>query len=270
MIHLFRVWNRCAARIRRAGQIALLFDFDGTLSPIASRPDLPRLSSSNRKMLQALAQTNRVAVGVVSGRGLRDLRGRVQLRGIYYAGNHGLELEGPRVRFLHPGAAAARADLVRIARELRRRLKGVSGVLVEDKTLSLSLHLRRVSRARRAHVRGLFARTVKPYLKRGAIRVTRGKLVVEVRPAVNWDKGSAVKLIRRQIQRDWSSRNILLCYLGDDETDEAAFRALGVHDFAIFVGGRKRTSAAVYYLRDPGEVEDFLTRVRSLRKSRAA
>jgi trehalose-phosphatase len=270
MNHLFRTWDRCAARIRQAGQIALLFDFDGTLSPIANRPELPRLSSSNRKELQALARARGVAVGVVSGRGLRDLRRRVGLRGIYYAGNHGLELEGPGLRFLHPAAAAARTDLVRIARELRKRLAGVPGVLVEDKTLSLSLHLRRVSTARRAHAWGLFVRTVKPYLERGAIRVTRGKRVLEVRPAVDWDKGSAVKLIRRQLERDRSSRKILLCYLGDDETDEAAFRALGADDVAVFVGARKRTSAASYYLRDPGEVEDFLKRVTSLRRSMAA
>ncbi len=262
MTHLFRIWDRCAVRIRQAEQVGLLFDFDGTLSPIASRPEVPRLSPSSRKMLQALAQDSRVAVGIVSGRGLRDLRGRVRLRGIYYAGNHGLELEGPGIRFLHPGARAARPVLLRLTQELRRRLLGVPGVLVEDKTLSLSLHLRRIPGARRAYVRSVFARTVRPHLKEGAVRVTRGKLVLEVRPAVDWDKGSAVGLIRKAIGRGRSSRKIFLCYVGDDETDEAAFQALGEEDLAVFVGGRKRSSAAPYYLRDPGEVADFLKRLR--------
>ena len=76
MIHLFRIWNRRAAGIRQAGQIILLFDFDGTLSPSASRPELARLSSSHRKTLQALTRDSGVAVGIVSGRGLRDLRRR--------------------------------------------------------------------------------------------------------------------------------------------------------------------------------------------------
>lgn len=268
MIHLFRAWGKWTGRIRRAERVALLLDFDGTLSPIARRPELVRLSPSHRKVLQELGRGGRVVVGIISGRGLRDLRRRVGLPQIYYAGNHGLELQGPGIRFFHPGAAAARPRLRQIGEELGERLNGVEGVLVEDKTLSLSLHLRRVPPGCRSQVRRLFARTVKPYLTRGEVRVTRGKLVLEVRPAVDWDKGSAVKVIRTEICR--LSRPIFLCYLGDDETDEAAFRALGEDDLAVFVGGRKRGSAASYYLRDPGEVEDFLKRLRRLRTSAAA
>lgn len=263
MTHLFRSWSRCAARMRQAELIVLLCDFDGTLSPIASRPEIPRLSPTSRQVLHTLAEDSRVAVGIVSGRALRDLRGRVRLPGIYYAGNHGLELDGPGLRFLHPRAAAARPVLLRIARELRKGLRGVGGVLVEDKTLTLSLHLRRVPEARRATVQDVFTQSVRPFLKQKAIRVTRGKMVLEVRPAVAWDKGSAVRLIRQAVGRNRSSRRMIFCYLGDDETDEAAFRALRKEDLAVFVGGRKQGSAASFYLRDPGEVTEFLTRLRS-------
>ncbi len=270
MIHLFRVWDRWAARIREAKQIALLFDFDGTLSPIARRPEIPRLSASHRRMLQDLSQDSRVAVGIISGRALTDVRKRVGIRGLYYAGNHGLELHGPHVRFLHPAAATARPVLARIARELRSRLTRVSGVVIEDKTLTLSFHFRQVPRARHAHIRDIFMRTIRPYLKRGEIRITRGKMVLEVRPAVQWDKGGAVRLIRGEIERRRSARKIFLCYLGDDETDEAAFAVLRADDLAVFVGGRKRGSAASYYLRDPGEVVEFLKRFRHLRTVMAA
>lgn len=267
MIHLFRAWSKWAGRIRRAERVALLLDFDGTLSPIARRPEIPRLSPSRRKVLQDLGRNGRVVVGIISGRALRDLRHRVGIHGLYYAGNHGLELAGPGIRFIHPEAVTARPLLRRIGMELGERLKGVPGILVENKTLSLSLHLRRVHPSHRSQVRRLFARTLKPYLIREEVRVTRGKMVLEVRPAVHWDKGSAVRLIRRELRR--SSRTFL-CYLGDDETDEAAFRALGERDLAVFVGGRKRGSAAPYYLRDPGEVEDFLKRLRDLTTSVAA
>lgn len=270
MIHLFRVWDRCAVRIRQANYVGLLFDFDGTLSPIANRPEIPRLSPLYRKILHDLSRNSQVAVGIISGRGLRDLQKRVGIRGLYYAGNHGLELRGPRLRFLHPGAAAARPVLVRIARQLRKRLGGIPGTLVEDKTLSLSFHFRRVARAHHATVQDLFMHTVTPDLKRGKIRVTRGKMVLEVRPAVKWDKGSAVTLIRRSIEREQLPRKSLLCYLGDDETDEAAFASLRANDLAVFVGGRKRASAASYYLRDPAEVVEFLRRVKRLRALVAA
>ncbi|MFQ5801744.1 MAG: trehalose-phosphatase [Candidatus Methylomirabilales bacterium] len=271
MIHLFRVWDRCAARIRQAEHIVLLFDFDGTLSPIANRPEIPRLSPFYRQMLPELIRRDRqVAVGIISGRGLRDLRRRIGIRGLYYAGNHGLELRGPHLRFLHPGAAATRPVLVRIAKQLRKRLGGIPGILVEDKTLSLSFHFRQVPRARHSTVQDLFMQTVTPYLRRGEVRVTRGKMVLEVRPAVKWDKGSAVKLIRRAIEREWSPRKSLLSYLGDDETDEAAFASLRANDLAVFVGGRKPGSAASYYLRDPAEVEEFLRRFKRLRTVMAA
>lgn len=268
MIHLFRAWSKWAGRIRRAERVALLLDFDGTLSPIARRPDIPRLSPSRRKVLQDLGRDGRIVVGIISGRGLRDLRHRVGIHGLYYAGNHGLELTGPGIRFIHPEAVTARPLLRRIGTELGKRLKGVEGILVENKTLSLSLHLRRVPPSHRSEARRLFTRTLKPYLIRGEVRVTRGKMVLEVRPAVRWDKGSAVRLILGELRR--SSRTIFLCYLGDDETDEAAFRVLGERDLAVFVGGRKRGSAASYYLRDPGEVEDFLKRLRHLTTSVAA
>ncbi|MFQ5882906.1 MAG: trehalose-phosphatase [Candidatus Methylomirabilales bacterium] len=256
--------------MQKTEQIALLLDFDGTLTPIASRPDLPLLAASPRKILKGLSQGAGVVVGIISGRNLRDLRRRVGLQGIYYAGNHGLELQGPGLRFIHPGAAAARPVLLRIAEELGERLCGVAGVLVENKRFSLSLHLRQLPPSRRSQVQGLFTRTVRPYLKWGEIRVTRGKLVLEVRPAVDWDKGRAVHLIREQVERGRPPHKLFLCYLGDDETDEAAFRALAEDDVAVFVGKPKRASAASYYLRDPREVEDFLTRLRRLRASTAA
>lgn len=269
MIHLFRIWNRSAARIRQAEQITLLFDFDGTLSPIDTHPDLPRLSPFHRKMLHDLSRDRQVAVGIISGRGLRDLRRRVGIPGLYYAGNHGLELHGPHLRFVHPKAVTTRPVLGRIARQLRKGLAGIPGVLIEDKTFSLSFHFRQVPRVRHSSVQDLFMQTVTPYLTRREIRVTRGKMVLEVRPAVQWDKGSAVKHIRKEIERDRSPRKSVLCYLGDDETDEAAFAALRADDLAIFVGGRKPGSAASYYLRDPAEVEEFLKRFQRLRAGTA-
>jgi trehalose 6-phosphate phosphatase len=261
MTHLFRGWDAWAERIRDAHRLGLLCDFDGTLSPIVRHPGRARLSVSRRRLLRALVQHPRVTIGVVSGRALGDLRRRVAVGGIYYAGNHGLEIVGPGLHFRHPGAVARRPVLARIAVELRRRLAEVPGVLVEDKGLTLSLHLRRVASQSRPRARRVFAATLGPHRRQGAVAVTRGKLVLEVRPAVDWDKGGAVRMIRKAIAPKRGSGTLLLCYLGDDATDEAAFRALGAGDLALFVGRRKRGSAAAWYLRDPGEVADFLRRV---------
>src|SRR4030042_1268947 len=102
MQHLFGVWDSIVTRIKSSKQVLLLFDYDGTLTPIVERPELADLHKESRQLLKAIVRKPRFTVGIVSGRALNDLQNRVSIPGIIYAGNHGLEIQGLDLDFVHP------------------------------------------------------------------------------------------------------------------------------------------------------------------------
>lgn len=104
MEHLLSVWSKVAMQLSNARHVLLLTDYDGTLTPIVERPELANLSKDIRRLLQTLAYQRYITVGVISGRALVDLKDKVGISGIIYAGNHGLEIEGPGISFVNPVA----------------------------------------------------------------------------------------------------------------------------------------------------------------------
>ncbi|MBB4635315.1 trehalose-phosphatase [Longimicrobium terrae] len=204
---------------RRSGRLVLLLDFDGTLAPIVARPELAAMPERTRTALDRLMAMEGVEVAVVSGRGLADVRDRAAIPGIAYAGNHGMEIEGAGLHRIHPEAAAARPELEEVAALITAALDGIEGAFVEDKGLTLSIHYRQAA-DREADVRAAVHAAADG---RPGLRVTAGKMVLEVRPRVEWDKGRAVLFLLEQMQPPAGTP---ILYLGDDRTDEDAFRAL--------------------------------------------
>lgn len=259
MQHLLAAWGEVAPRLRAARRVLLFSDYDGTLTPIVERPEQADLSLGARRLLQALAGQRRFTVGVISGRALSDLRLRVGIRGIIYAGNHGLEIEGPGLSFVNPLAEEVRPLFRLLHRVLSRALDRIPGVQVEDKGLTLSVHYRQVEDGEADEVKGIFERVVTTARSLGKLRTTSGKKVYEVRPAVAWDKGKAISLL---LDRYGKSKGGIPVFLGDDLTDEDGFKVIEkVGGISIFVGEENRESVAPYFLRTPGEVEDFLGRL---------
>ena len=128
--------------IDRAGKILLALDFDGTLTPIRSRPEEAVLAEPVRSLLARLAQLLRVDVMIASGRSLDDVRSRVGLPQLIYSGNHGLEIQGHGLEFVEPRARAAAGPLRELVRRAERLLANVPGVLLEPKGLTASVHYR--------------------------------------------------------------------------------------------------------------------------------
>jgi len=241
-----------AAR-RQAGRLLVGLDFDGTLTAIVDRPEDARLTSDTRVVLARLAERSDTCVAILSGRALDDVRDRVGIPGLYYAGNHGLEIAGPKLECMHPAALAALPELRAAAAELQQRLREVPGAMVEDKGVTLSVHYRMVAPAARSAVRDVALRSVS---MRPGIRVTQGKMVVELRPDVEWHKGTALAFIRRSLP---AGEAALAVFLGDDRTDEDAFRALGPEDWGVLVAATPPPrTAARSFLADPQEVVAFL------------
>ena len=255
----------CALCVKlRRCQLVMCLDFDGTIAPIAEHPARVRAPVAAKRVLAQLAGDPTVTVALISGRALRDLRAACAIRGAYYAGNHGLELSGPGVRWVHPVARRLRPRLQRIARTLASAVRGLPGAWVEDKTLTCSVHWRGVAPARRRALRRIIARSLAPWQRQ--IRVTRGKCVWEIRPPVDWGKGAAIAWLVRWLPQPKNQRRPLLVVLGDDQTDEDAFRMANRRGgVSIRVGGRSRASAARHRLRSPRRVTEWLKTLHRLR-----
>ena len=259
MQYLFDVWNKVLARLKSANHVLLLCDFDGTLTPIVDMPEMAFLAPEARKLLQALARNRRYTVGIVSGRALVDLKGKVNVEGIIYAGNHGLEIEGFGANFLEPIAEEVSPFFQILGQVLSTALRGIKGVWVENKGLTLSVHYRSVDDAEEQKVRDTFEKLTNPLDVTNRIRITRGKKVYEIRPPVDWDKGKAVTWLVAKCKESRRKGGILPMYLGDDLTDEDAFKVIdGYGGISIFVGGEDVRSMARYFLKSPEEVTEFL------------
>lgn len=258
MEHLVAAWATVARQLSEARHILLLCDYDGTLTPIVERPEMAELSEKARELLGALATHPKFTVGVMSGRSLSDLKDKVRVRNVVYAGNHGMEIEGPGLRYVNPAAEELRPVLKLLHRVLSRALGAIPGVLVEDKGLTLSVHYRIVELGKTAEVKSAVEQAVGTAQAAGKVRLTAGKMVYEIRPAVEWDKGQALKLLIEKYGR--RDKTAAVVYLGDDRTDEDAFKAVEEYGngVSVFVSEEKAESCARYFLRSPAEVISLL------------
>jgi trehalose-phosphatase len=260
MQHLFQAWQRFAEDIQAASHVLLLSDYDGTLTPIVSRPQDAVLTPEVREKLGMLAGRPTVSVGIISGRSLSEIKSMVGIEGIYYAGNHGLEISGPGLDFVSPPAEAARAKINHLIHQLSAGLGGIKGILVEDKGLSLSVHYRLVKREDESLAAHIFSEITLPLLREGKIRITSGKKVWEVRPPINWHKGRAVEAIREELKALLKFERLPTIYLGDDTTDEDAFKVVRYPEgWSIFVGPENTQSSAEFFLNFTSEVLTFLS-----------
>jgi len=253
------------ADIRAATHVLLLSDYDGTLTPIVNRPEEAVLSPEVAAKLRNLAEKPAFSVGIISGRSLSEVKALVGIEGIYYAGNHGLEIEGPGLKFNHPDAQAARSGIKELVRQLSDRLGNIEGVIIEDKGLSLSIHYRLVKESAEHMIAEIFHQSTSPLLDTGKIRVTSGKKVWEVRPPIDWHKGKAVATIRQEIKALLNLEQLPILYLGDDTTDEDAFRIVHRPEgWGIFVGRENPSSNAEYFLNSTSEVANLLSELHQL------
>jgi trehalose-phosphatase len=194
-------------------------------------------------------------VAVISGRDLDDVRALVGLQDLVYAGSHGFDIRGPELRMELPEALDALDDLARADEKLQARLADVDGAQVERKRFAIAVHFRRVADADVERVAQAVADTAEAL---PALRRTGGKKVFELRPAIDWDKGRALHWLLGQLDLD--GPDVLPIYVGDDETDEDAFRALAERGgIGILVAEAPRPSAATFRLPDTDAVRGLIT-----------
>lgn len=262
MRYFFNAWGSLEKKLLRARRILLCADFDGTITPIRPRPKEAKLGEGIRLLLRKISKHKSFIVGIISGRALKDIEEKVGVKGLIFAGNHGLEIAYKKKRFIYPAAKRYVWLISRIARSLKRGLALFSGAILEEKGLSLSLHYRLVKKRNLPELKKIFFQAVKPYLAAQKIKLTYGKKVWEVRPPIKWDKGRAVLWLRQRLR----PRRMFTVYIGDDLTDEDAFRAVNkIGGISIRVG-RKRGSSARYYLRNTKDAQRFFRQIEGLKK----
>jgi len=264
MRYLFDEWEGLSQKLNKA-PIFLFLDYDGTLVPIASIPGHAIMPNAVRELLVSLTKLFYCKVAIVSGRALDDIKNMVGLRNVIYVGNHGLELQGPKIKFESPVPDRLRLRVRRICKKLEQKLSKIHGLLIEDKGLTLSLHYRLVDEKQISYVKTVFHETVIIDRIRGDIEIKSGKKVLEVRPAVDWDKGKAVLWLLARQHFFLKDKKVMPIYIGDDVTDEDAFKVLKKKGLTIFVGESK-ISQAQYYLKNTEEVLRFLKRILELKK----
>ena len=252
--HLGSIWSHKDALepVFRERRSAILLDYDGTLTPIVADYRKALLAESMRNTLEKLSQQNTVAV--ISGRDLADVRQLVGLDTVFYSGSHGFELAGPDDwQYVQDQAASYISDLDRAEQQLGVALATIPGHAVERKRFSIAVHYRQVDAVRVVDVERAVNSVLDdtPRLHKGL-----GKKVIELKPALQWDKGRAVELLLQTL--GMTGNDSIALYIGDDLTDEAVYRVLRKPNISIVISDDDRVTSADYALDDCDDVQQFL------------
>lgn len=228
--------RKCLRPIKAGKRLLLFLDYDGTLVPIRRTPERAVLGERKKRLLKALS--DQAFVCIVSGRSLADIRERVGVEGLAYIGNHGLEISFGRRIWIHPLAKKRSAALKRLLRRIEDQTRRFPKLLIEDKNITASVHFRRMDRVLTAPLKRIVEQTVRQ--KSREFIVSEGKKVIEILPRLAWDKGKGIRKAMSWLPK---GKPALPIFIGDDRTDEDAFRELGGDAMTIHVGTARGTSA---------------------------
>ncbi|XP_073102072.1 probable trehalose-phosphate phosphatase F isoform X2 [Elaeis guineensis] len=265
-------------------KIALFLDYDGTLSPIVDNPDHAYMTSAMRTAVKGVAKCFPTAI--ISGRSRDKVYEFIKLTELYYAGSHGMDIMGP-VRESesigdHPNCIRStdkqgkEVNLFQPASEflplidevfcsLVDNTKDIKGAKVENNKFCVSVHYRLVDEKSWFLVAQRVHELLKDYPR---LRLTHGRKVLEIRPVIDWNKGKAVEFLLESLGLSGTD-DVFPIYVGDDRTDEDAFKVLRERDcgHGILVSSVPKDSNAFYSLRDPSEVMEFLNSLVKWKKS---
>jgi trehalose 6-phosphate phosphatase len=256
MRYLFDNLN-CVTSQFQDKSVFLFLDYDGTITPIVRRPRDAVLSSVTREILRRLVSLPGCRVAVISGRNLTEIKKLVHLKNIIYAGNHGFQVDCPEANFTISLPRTYEKTFKAAKAALQKSLLTLEGVHLEDKNICLTVHYRKAAKKDITAVKAAFQKITAPLLLENKIRVTSGKRIFEIRPPVDWHKGEVVAWFLQKVYPAPRSESLLPVYIGDDITDEDAFRVLRKSGLTIIVG-KTSGSDAQYFVRDTKEAVRFL------------
>ncbi|KAJ9567524.1 hypothetical protein OSB04_003677 [Centaurea solstitialis] len=238
-------------------QVVIFLDYDGTLSPIVENPDQAYMAPEMREAVKNVAKYFPTAI--VSGRCRAKVYNFVRLSELYYAGSHGMDIKGPSARKHQKGnqnvlcqpAKDFLPTMTEVYGILLEKTKGIPGANVENNKFCLSVHFRRVEEQSWNDLADRVKSVLKDYPE---LRLTQGRKVLEIRPTIKWDKGKALEFLLESLGYA-NSKDVLPIYIGDDRTDEDAFKVLRKRGqgFGILVSKIPKETEATYSLQEPPE-----------------
>lgn len=248
-------YMRSAREILLGDKKTVLFlDYDGTLTPIVDRPDMARVSDGMRTTVQKLA--GKYTTAVVSGRMREDVEDLLGVKGIFYAGSHGFDIKGEGLDMVHPAAEKAVPVVNECIKILKEKTEGIEGIIIEEKKYSVAVHYRMAEEKHLPDITEMVKELVSSY---DVLRLMSGKKVFELLPNIEWNKSRAIHWIMKAMELSWTSSSVI--YIGDDVTDEYAFRGIRTRGTGILVSEKSRPSAAEFRLKDPEEVKELFEKI---------
>jgi trehalose-phosphatase len=233
-------------------EAAVFLDYDGTLTPIVDSPDQAILSDHMRDRVKKLAEICTVAI--ISGRDLKDVQNMVGIDNLFYAGSHGFDIAGPKGK---EAEFQQGRDFLPALDEAEEKLKGkldkIQGALLERKKFSIAVHYRKVKEEEVDRVEEVVEEVLGQSPR---LRKSHGKKVFELQPKIDWHKGKALLWVLDAL--NLNRPDVLTFYVGDDTTDENAFKAIKDRGIGIVVMENPRPTEARYSLKNPEEVGQFL------------
>lgn len=253
--------DKVLRKIKSHNKIILFLDYDGTLTPIKKIPSLAVLSNKKIYTLKNLMKNKFILPVIITGREYNDIKKILLLPGLIIASNHGFRITDGNSDWIHPRAKVLMPIMNKIYRKLLMKLKSIPGVLVENKKITITVHYRNTEEKFIHLIKNIVDETAKQYFSK--LKITEGKKVYEIRPDILWDKGNAVSRIIKLNRK--SNKNELNIYIGDDKTDEDAFRILDNNAIKVRVGYNRNTMAD-YYVKNTNEVQIFLKTILSIKQ----
>ena len=253
---LYNDLDKILALVKKHATKILILDFDGTLAPIRTHPQKANITIKTRNLLQKLSKKRGFYIAILSGRKLQDLKAKIKLPNIIYAGNHGIETEIYGKIYTFPISNKIQSSISEIAKKLGKIIAKFDKAFIEDKGSVLALHYRLVHKRNIHKLLIRFDKIIKPYIKNSAVSVTPGKMVYDICPNINWHKGDFAKFVVK-MHTTLSKTKPLVIFIGDDKSDENVFEKLK-GAICIKVGTCISSTKAKYSLKDTKEVYKFL------------
>ncbi|QHN92753.1 probable trehalose-phosphate phosphatase H isoform X1 [Arachis ipaensis] len=264
------IWNS------KGKQVVVFLDYDGTLSPIVADPEKAFMTKKMRAILKDIARLFPTAI--VTGRCIDKVYDFVRLGEVYYAGSHGMDIKGPtksrnhqkgnnnEALVLFQPASQFLPMINEVYKILVEKMKAIPGAKVENNKFCLSVHFRCVEEKCWSALAEQVNSVLKEYPK---LKLTHGRKVIEIRPTIKWDKGKAIEFLLESLGYA-NSTSVFPIYIGDDTTDEDAFKVLRSkgQGIGILVSQIQKETNAIYTLHDPLEVGQFLRRLADWKKNK--